>query len=241
MICISCDYQHEEKFCPNCGEKGDIPKITFSSTISNAFLSITNMDKGFLYNLKNLTLSPKVTIEAYLKGKRKQIFNPISFLIIAVTAYLLLASLLKTKPIFPNEKTSLIQESLINKSGYEIGASAGKIIFEYFKFFWVFTIIPLSLFTKLFFKRYNFAENLAINSFILGHVTLIIGSISFIIFKFPILINPFIYLGLIWYLYRVFGNKKYKSDSLIMAFTTIFFFIISLISIIIIIGLFNLS
>ncbi|CAL2093796.1 DUF3667 domain-containing protein [Tenacibaculum sp. 190524A05c] len=236
MICISCGYDHDEKFCPNCGEKRDTQKITFGSTIESTFATITNMDKGFLYNIKNLTIRPKTTIEEYIRGKRKGIFNPVSFLILSITAYLIVEAFFKAKSIIPEEKVNLVKGNL----GYKIGASGGSFIYNYFKFFWIFTVIPLSFITKLFFKRFNFVEHIAINSFILGQVTLIIGLLSFIIFRFPLLFNPFIYVTLIWYIYKVFYNPKYKSDSLIKAFTSILLFIVILFSTVILIGLIKL-
>jgi hypothetical protein len=233
MICISCNHEHNEKFCPNCGEKTGTPTITFASTIETTFATITNMDKGFLYNLKNLTTRPKATIEEYLKGKRKGIFNPISFLIISITVYLVVESLLKVNYIATENQVKVLKDH----TSYKIGASGGSFIKDYLKFFWIFSVIPLSLLTKLFFKRFNFAEHITINSFVLGQVTLIIGLLSFFIFRYSILFNPFIYLGLLWYIHRVFYDPKNKWDSFLKAFTITFLFIFILLLIIILIGL----
>ncbi|TCP26810.1 uncharacterized protein DUF3667 [Tenacibaculum skagerrakense] len=237
MICISCNYEHSEKFCPNCGEKTGTPKITFSSTVETTFATITNMDKGFLYNLKNLTLKPKATIEKYLRGKRKGIFNPISFLVISISVYLVVESLLKANNIVSEEQVNMIKD----QTSYKIGSSAGRFIKDYLKFFWIFSVVPLSILTKLFFKQHNFAEHITINSFVLGHVTLIIGLLSFLIFRFSILFNPFIYLGLLWYIHRVFYDAKNKWDSLLKSLTIIFLFLIMLLLIITIIGLLKLN
>ena len=236
MICISCGHENDEKFCPNCGEKRDTPKITFASTITSTIATITNMDKGFLYNLKNLTLNPKHTIEEYLKGKRKRIFNPISFLIIAITAYLVLESFFSIASIASEKQVNAVKGTL----PYRIGSTGAAFIYNNFKFFWIFTVIPLSLITKLFFRRYNFAEHITINSFILGHLTLIVGSISFLIFRIPLIFNPFIFIALTWYIYRVFHQKNDKTGSFITAFASVLFFIITLFAIIVILGLINL-
>ena len=59
MNCVSCHNVHDEKYYPNCGEKSGIQRITLRSMIEDTFSSITNMDRGFLYNLKTLTLNPK--------------------------------------------------------------------------------------------------------------------------------------------------------------------------------------
>ena len=85
MICISCHTEHNENFCPNCGERAGVKKITFRSTIEDAFSTLTNMDKGFLFNIKALVINPQKLTTDYLIGKRRGILNPISFLIISIS------------------------------------------------------------------------------------------------------------------------------------------------------------
>jgi hypothetical protein len=233
MTCISCNHQHDEKFCPNCGEKREIPKITLISTINGSFATLTNMDKGFLFNLKHLTLQPKTTIEKYLKGKRKGIFNPISFLIISISSYLLIESIIKVSSPIPEESTELAKNTLY----YKVGLNGGRFIHEYFKFFWILTVIPLSFITKLLYQKYNLIEHITINSFILGHITLLTGIVSYLIFKFTLLFNPFIYLSLIWYLHRVFYNPKDKWESLMKALVSVLLLIIILLLVIIAVGI----
>ena len=71
MICVSCTNEHQENFCPNCGERAGIPRITFKTISEDIFSTLTNMDKGFLFNIKALFLHPrKITID-YVLGKRK--------------------------------------------------------------------------------------------------------------------------------------------------------------------------
>jgi len=90
MTCISCKKEHHENFCPNCGEKAGISRITFFSVFEEAFSIVANMDKGILFNLKQLTVNPKPFVSDYLHGKRKGIYNPIAFLILSITIYLIL-------------------------------------------------------------------------------------------------------------------------------------------------------
>lgn len=232
MICVSCKSSLTGKFCSNCGEKSGTPKITFKSTIHSSLTTITNMDKGFLYNIKNLTIKPKVIVQEYINGKRKGIFNPISFLIISITAYLILESVLKPNNIATQEQIKTFKEEL----SFKIGSSGGQFIKDYFKFFWILNILPLSILTKIFFKRFNLAEHITINSFILGYITLIFGSISLITFKYSLIFNPVIYIALIWYIYRVFHDKNEKLASLLIAALIVLLFILSVIAFIISIG-----
>ena len=47
------------------------------------------MEKGFLFNLKTLFVDPHKIVSEYISGRRKNIYNPISYLIITVTLYLI--------------------------------------------------------------------------------------------------------------------------------------------------------
>ncbi len=226
MICINCQSEHTERYCPNCGQKSEIPEITFGSMFNAAFTTITNMDKGYLFNAKNLLLDPSKIVKDYIQGKRKNIFNPISFLIITVTLYLVAESFID------------FSIAKINNDGraFEMGYETGKFIKEYFKYFWIFSIIWLSLSTKLVFRRYNFAEHLAINSFVVGQATLI-GLIIFVIFKLPLLFNPFLYIIIAWITYEIYKSKPKDIEVFLQSFTAILIFFILMILVTVLIGI----
>jgi len=207
MTCIDCKMEHAEKFCPNCGENANVKPITFTSMFESAFTTITNMDKGFLFNLKNLLLNPQEMISDYMVGKRKRIYNPISFLIITVTIYLIIDSFFH----IPHKKSEPVDEL-----AYQVGYESGKFIKTYLKYFWIFSIFWLSASLKLFFRKYSFAENLAISSFLIGFATL--GSIISG-FDYDLLFDPLVYLILIIMVYRIFSNDV--KDKLELGFKSV--------------------
>lgn len=221
MICISCKTEHNAKFCPNCGENAEIKKITFKSIIKDAISTITNMDRGFLYNLKMLFVNPKLISNDYIFGKRKGILNPISFLILSVTMYLIMESLLSIPRV--NTGVQKLHEAYLAKVSY----AAGKYIRIYFKYFWILSIIPLAIATKIIFRKYNFTEHLAINSFILGQATLI-GLLSYVIFKIDMPVNPLVYLLIVWLIYRIFLTSNERLETILMSFVALILFIFQL-------------
>lgn len=218
MICISCHHQHSEKFCPNCGERSVVNKITFGSVTKEGFLAITNMDKGFLFNVKALTLNPRELIINYLNGKRKSIYHPISFLIISIAAYLIVESLLKS-PL----KTSRADPN----SYYLTGRAAGKFVFTYLKYFWILAACWLGLSTKIVFHKYNYAEHIAISAFILGYATLA-GLIGYLILRLPLIFSPFLHVAIFLTVYRVFKKDDDKLGSLGLSFVSLFLFVVQL-------------
>ncbi len=226
MTCINCNNEHNSRFCPNCGESSSVPKITFSSIFNDGFSTITNMDKGFLFNVKNLFSNPNKTVTDYINGKRKNIFNPISFLIIAITIYLITDSLIEVNH----------EVSKTNSEVYSVGYEAGKFIKLYFKYFWILSIVWLSLSTKLIFGKYNFAEHLAINSFVIGQSTLV-GLISFVITKTGLLFNPLVYISIIWMTIEIFRDKGKGLDAFLRSLGSTILFFIQLVVIVVLIGI----
>ena len=216
MICINCANEHFENFCPNCGEPGTVPKITFRSILNDFSSSVISMDKGFLYVVKNLFLNPRKVVIDYILGKRKNTFNPVSFLIIMVSIYLIVDSFITIPSGGTKERSEY----------YSIGYEAGKFIRVNLKYFWILSIIWLSISTKMIFQRFNFAEHLAINSFVIGQSTLV-GLIGLILFKFPILFDPFIYGSIIWMLFQIFKEPhSSKGELLLQSFgSTLLFFV----------------
>jgi hypothetical protein len=228
MNCISCNFEHNERYCPNCGEKSGTKKITLTSIFEDAFSSITHMDKGFLYNIKTLIINPKKITTAYLLGKRKGIINPVTFLILSITFYLIVITLFKV----PKE---LIEEGIYTESrSYKVGVDVGYFIRENLKYFWILSIIPLGLSFKLIFKKYNYLEHLAVSSLIIGQATLI-GIISYLIFRFTLIFDPFVYIMILWLTYKVFDNE-YKIESFFLSMAALILFIIQLLVVIGVIG-----
>ena len=75
MICPSCNNEHDENFCPACGQKNGIKKNTVTSILEDSFFSFTEIDKGSLFNLKSLLLKPQEITNDYIRGKRKDVFQ----------------------------------------------------------------------------------------------------------------------------------------------------------------------
>jgi hypothetical protein len=232
MICISCKHEHQEKFCPNCGEKSDVKKITFTSIIENAFSTITNMDKGFLFNIKALITNPAKITNDFILGKRKGILNPISFLIISISIYLIVESFFK----IPNDQLEPIVNSEGYSKGYIYGRTTGKLIYIYLKYFLIFSIFLLGNSTKIIFNKYNYLEHISISSFIIG-LAVLLSTITYLIFRIPILFNPILYIVIFMMVYSVFTAGERKFDSSLSSFSALILFIIQLIIVILIAGL----
>ncbi len=229
QICISCDYQHTERYCPNCGEISNLRKITFKAVFVEAFSTFTNMDKGFLYNLRGITFNPQTFIQGYLSGKRKGIFNPISYLIISISLYLIFENIFPV--VAPNLPSDTTQDTIL----YKIGFEAGKIITQYFKFFWIMSVFFLAAPSAFLYGKRNFAEHVTIACFLIGHSTLFVAFLTPLV-KVPLIFNYVLYLFILILHFRFYLNKEDKAGSLIISFLVVLVFFVGLFLFIILLG-----
>jgi hypothetical protein len=211
LACVNCNIEFEADFCPKCGEKKSVDRITFQSILESVFSSFIDMDKGLLFNLKNLTLYPKKTILQYIKGKRRQVLNPISYAIITISIYIFIDSILPK-----GSKIELPKEDVFGS--IKVGTKTGLFLKNKMKFFWLTFPIYNAFFTRIFFKKFNYFEHLAINCFIVGHATLLAILTRLIYNKEFIIFNIFVFIYISILHYIVFKNPKDKFGTGAMSF-----------------------
>jgi hypothetical protein len=183
------------------------------------------MDKGFLFNIKALIINPQKITTDYILGKRKGILNPISFLILSITIYLIVLAVFRV----PKELNEI--NAVPKTSSYKVGVELGLFMRTNIKYFWILSIIPLGLSLKLIYKKYNYFEHLAVSSFVIGQATLG-GIISYVVFKFPLFFDPFVYSTILWLIYKIFKTNANKIESVLLSFAILTLFIIQLILIV---------
>lgn len=223
MKCLNCENEFKGHFCNQCGQKATVKAITLAGVLSDVFRMLTNVDRGLLFNYINLTRKPQATISGYLSGKRIGVFPPIQYAILGVTILTLLDHYLGQG--FPSlTGHSELVGSFKDSPQYNLGQNFGKILKGNLKFFLPLIIFFFSIPAKLFYKKFNFAEHLAIQAFILGHAAF------FTIFLFPfkqltVLANPVFYLVLLIWNFLFFFSRKEIVASILSA---IFIFLIGM-------------
>ena len=74
-----------------------------------------------------------------------------------------------------------------------MGYETGSFMFPKLKYLWLLQVVYLSDFSKPIFKRFNFFEHLAINSFVVGHATIIAIIVKIIYREEIIVFNVFVF------------------------------------------------
>lgn len=207
MICANCNAVVETSFCPSCGQKSEVHRISVGHVLHEGFHSITHTDKGFLLLLKDLLRRPGFIAKEYIDGRRKKYFNPLSFLVIssALLAYFgNVTGYMDRLTQNPNRATREMHPYWTEVM--HIASDNGKWLTLLF-------MTPLfALLSWLFFirKPYNYGENFVLHSFIFGEAAIV----RLVIFIPLSLLFPqyFFWLNVVIYelLYLMFLTVAYK-------------------------------
>lgn len=185
MNCKNCGVTLEGDFCSNCGQKSRTDRINGTYVLQEIPNSILQVDRGFLYTIKQLFTRPGHTIREYIEGKRVSHFKPISFVLLLATIYVF-SSLLLDKNTVMGEAISGFSQALRdvlkngNASHIEREAAPAIISFlEIVKDNYAYATIILLPFTALttylsfLGKGYNYFEHLIVNLFVEGQKLII--------------------------------------------------------------------
>lgn len=94
-ICLHCGHVYVGRYCPNCGQKAKVQRLTMIGIIEESAEIITNFDHSFIRTLVELFYRPGYMIRDYLQGHRICYFKPIQLLAFMTTLYLAVSYLLE--------------------------------------------------------------------------------------------------------------------------------------------------
>jgi hypothetical protein len=193
QVCKLCGFQGSEKYCSRCGEPYTVKRITLPGLLHDAFHILTHLDKGFVYTMKTLIISPGFMQRNYIEGQRRKHQKPISMFFVcatiaAVCRYWVFSVLIKY---------------------YHVGSMAEANFSHAYMVIFQIALLPLyALITYLLFykERYNYAE--------IGVLTLYTISIIFLVATLTVLLKfiwPFMDTAYIEYpifiLYNTIGDS----------------------------------
>ena len=172
--CPNCDHPiANETYCPNCGQRTQLPRITFKETLADFFSSSFSLEGPFLRTVAMLFRNPDQGFRDFLQGKRKRYYKPVPFFIVNTVIYLLLQSLVGYDPLANTNITLTVHDEprLIDQTGI-----AARFMVTYINHILLFLVLSIGLMSKLFFgKRYHLAEFVAV-SFYVTAAYLLLGS-----------------------------------------------------------------
>lgn len=94
-VCKNCGHLFNGLFCPNCGQKASVHRLTVGSTIYDFFEDIAQLDNKAARTLIELLYRPGYMMYDYIISmKRKPYTKPMALLFVLATVYLVTRNLL---------------------------------------------------------------------------------------------------------------------------------------------------
>jgi hypothetical protein len=212
--CINCNSELSGEYCPDCGQRSTIERITTKSLFSNYIGRIFGFDTKFLRTVKDLTISPGKVGRTFIEGNRVRYIDPVGYFFIISTLMLLAFALLDVdikEFMFSNasEVSQMSGQEPMTGKGHQVQQYMLQLLSENIRIMG-FMIIPfIGILGKLLYRKsgLNFLEH-TINAFyIQGHSTIL--SIIAIFFYRITDININIYVALIFIPYYAWATKTF--------------------------------
>jgi len=172
IACKNCTTEYEGKYCPQCGQRAKVKRITTKAVFEEMRDRLIHIDSGFLFTFLQLARRPGAMIREFIEGRRAPYTKPIKFLIWATALNFLVFHLVGL------DKD--IMEAMTQQQGQaSAGAKAFQAKFNQYIFdhpaIMTFLLIPnIALFSSLFFRKsgFNYAEHFVLNAYLMGAVSL---------------------------------------------------------------------
>ena len=115
--CVQCGQSASDSFCPNCGQKQDIPRLTLRTFFGDFFSRIYGLDGAFPRTVIGLFKNPGTVALEYISGIRGKYVGPVGyyFLMFAILLLLIEISGFSVSDYFP--KTDDLSDSIIDETG----------------------------------------------------------------------------------------------------------------------------
>ena len=232
--CLNCNHIVQGKYCSNCGQSIKTGKITWMHLIKDIQFNFLHLNKGVFYTVVMLFIKPNQVISNYITGKRVNYINPLQYLLLGASFYMLLVHYFNVLPILSTVDT-------------DSGIDFKKIYawyYDHYSFSLLFTIPFFSFASYLVYrnKGYTFLEHIVIYLYIGGNKVILL------MFMYPIflewnqdsLLNSMqivLFIYNVWVLFMLFRTKKVWFDLLKAIVCVLISFIIPIILFIVIISL----
>ncbi|MBX2826777.1 MAG: DUF3667 domain-containing protein [Flavobacteriaceae bacterium] len=174
--CKNCEALTENSYCSNCGQRTSVRTVTFKETFGDLASGLFSFEAPFWKTLGLLFTNPGKLFREYLGGKRKTYFKPVSFFILLTALHIVIRSLLDYDPMAAAPEGSDYAVNLFREAGQFMVQNINNILFIF--------VFTLSLLMKLFFyKKYSWAEYIAVAFYLVG-VYILLGTINFFLLVF---------------------------------------------------------
>ncbi|MBF6609294.1 MAG: DUF3667 domain-containing protein [Flavobacterium sp.] len=171
-VCSNCDTEHisECKYCPECGQRAALHRLTLHDIIHEAIHYFTHADKGIFQLIKALAFKRGEVAREYISGRRKKYFPPLNFLLIIAAIFVFMATLNLGTPTAPAVTTGE-QMELFQYRAHLVNV----YVTRYSNIMALLSLPITSFFYWLFYRKrpFNYIEHLVAGMYMLGFTLLV--------------------------------------------------------------------
>jgi hypothetical protein len=167
FVCPNCGTEILDKYCPHCGQKRDVSKLTWRSLLQEIVHFFSHIEHGFLNTSIQLLIRPAKVIREYLNGKRIKYQKPISLYLIWVGIHLL---------AFRSVNTLMNYENLRSGNVLLAGGETGAYIVQHTSMFGFLMLPVMTLFAWLILSqpKMNYIETVVLVIYLLAAFEILI-------------------------------------------------------------------
>lgn len=174
MNCINCHHEVNSNYCPNCGQRSSVKRITFREGWNDFWARIYGFDGMFPRTLRDLTIRPGYATRIFIGGNRVQYYGPVGYFFLMITLFLLIVSFTgKDFNEFLLKNSSKYSPQITGDGQKQFMQAIVGFISDNIKLI-SFMAIPIEAFCAryIFFRRsgLNFLENMVLPFYLRGHV-----------------------------------------------------------------------
>ena len=127
VICKNCGKDFNGKFCNECGQNSNVDRIDLPKFLEEISDSVLQVNKGFIFTIKELFLRPGTSIKEFLDGRRKNHFKPIAYVLTMSTIYFFISRI--------THQNTWIDDIIQGFASAEIDYNSGKKVPPIFTWF----------------------------------------------------------------------------------------------------------
>ncbi len=114
--CLNCGTDFVGHYCPNCGQKATIQRLSLRQGLYDLLDIFTNFESGFFHTCVELIYRPGYMMRDYINGHRKEYVKPLKLLFLLGTLLLVLSFLLYGHGF---DNVTAVSEDVIKEHGHE--------------------------------------------------------------------------------------------------------------------------
>jgi hypothetical protein len=180
--CHNCGAIPGSRYCGECGQQVYDGPLTFARGAERLLQGSLDLDRGFLFTLRELTLRPGAAIQSYLDGRSTRYTNPVRYLVVIAAATTLAMVVTGITEGISDTLTSGPVEEL-SESGRRFVEIFSTVFGQYYNLLTIAAVPFMAVATRVFFRGAGrtLPEHLVFNAFTYAHATLLFTALLLVL------------------------------------------------------------